>query len=308
MTVSARFNAIYDSSIKLRLTNKDKLILMSDIHRGDNSWSDNFAHNKKSYLAALNYYYKNNFTYVEIGDGDELWENNYFSTIINTHYEVFNIFKKFINKNRFFMLYGNHDIDKSKKDFLSFSFDDSNDNQKIIDIKNIFKNIIFHEGLILEYKENTIFLIHGHQGDLINEKLLTISRYLANGESRILENHLGFKDPTIPASNSKKRKKVELRIIDWIIDRKQFVITGHTHNPTLPKPGSLPYANTGSCVHPHCITGIEIKNGNISLVAWSTTVNKNNILYIDRKILAGPFLLDAYFSENCSYTFKEPIY
>ena len=30
----------------------------------------------------------------------------------------------------------------------------------------------------------------------------------------------------------------------------------------------LPFFNDGSCVHPRSITGIEIENGEISLIKW----------------------------------------
>lgn len=308
MSVSDRFNEVLNNSFKVAFTDKDKFILMSDVHRGDNSWSDNFAHNKNLYLAALRHYYNNGFTYVELGDGDELWENNCIFDIINTHYDVFYILKKFIEDNRLYMLYGNHDFDKSNEEFLNICFDDDTYGKEVFNIRKALSKIVYHEGLILDYKDNEMLLLHGHQGDLINENLMSVSRYLVNHLWRFLENHLGFKDPTSPASNSRKKKKLENKVIDWIKQTKQFVIMGHTHNPTLPKPGNIPFVNTGSCVHPHSITGIEIKNGKITLVCWRTSVNAKKLLYIDRKILAGPYLLDAYFSENCSYTFNGPNY
>lgn len=51
-----------------------RIVFFCDCHRGDGSWSDSFLHNKILYQAALDYYWINGFTYVEVGDGDELWE------------------------------------------------------------------------------------------------------------------------------------------------------------------------------------------------------------------------------------------
>ena len=46
-----------------------RIVFFSDCHRGDGSWSDSFLHNKILYQAALDYYWINGFTYVEVGDG-----------------------------------------------------------------------------------------------------------------------------------------------------------------------------------------------------------------------------------------------
>jgi len=45
-------------------------MFFSDCHRSNGSHSDEFTKNRNTYLFALEYYYKNGFTYVEAGDGD----------------------------------------------------------------------------------------------------------------------------------------------------------------------------------------------------------------------------------------------
>ncbi len=52
-----------------------RFVLISDCHRGCGNHNDNFLKNQNLYFAALNYYYEKEFSYVELGDGDELWEN-----------------------------------------------------------------------------------------------------------------------------------------------------------------------------------------------------------------------------------------
>ncbi len=60
-----------DDRIKhLPLTSDTKLIVMSDMHRGDGTGSDDFAHNSLLYKCALDYYLENGFTYVELGDAE----------------------------------------------------------------------------------------------------------------------------------------------------------------------------------------------------------------------------------------------
>ena len=73
-----------------------------------------------------------------------------------------------------------------------------------------------------------------------------------------------------------------------------MLIAGHTHRPRFPKKGSPPYFNDGSCVHPRCITGIEIQDGEISLIKWSLLARKGGALYVTREVLAGPEALPSF--------------
>ena len=78
-----RVNSFYDRQIDralrgarvLCLSDYPRLVLFSDVHRGNGSWSDSFLNNKPLYEAALHYYDARDFACVELGDGDELWES-----------------------------------------------------------------------------------------------------------------------------------------------------------------------------------------------------------------------------------------
>lgn len=80
-----------------------------------------------------------------------------------------------------------------------------------------------------------------------------------------------------------------------------MLISGHNHMPMFPEVGYPPYFNSGSCVHPRCITGIEIVKGNIMLIKWCTKVNRDGILFVERKIIAGPRRLKDYFETRGIY-------
>jgi predicted phosphodiesterase len=82
-------------------------------------------------------------------------------------------------------------------------------------------------------------------------------------------------------------------MVEWIKGNRQkldALIVGHTHRPYLPGEKESPYCNTGSCVHPRCITGIEIENGEIRLIKWFIDVNvgAGGTLFVNREILEGP--------------------
>ncbi len=98
----------------LSLTPGTRLIVMSDMHRGDGTGSDDFAHNSLIFKCALDYYLDNGFTYIELGDGEELWENKGFDQIYITHTSVYDRLAKFHDrdpeKTRYIKVWGNHDI------------------------------------------------------------------------------------------------------------------------------------------------------------------------------------------------------
>ena len=79
----------------LSLSEDKPLILMSDMHRGDGTSADDFAHNSLLYKCALTYYLENGFTYIELGDAEELWENQSFDQIYITHSSIYEILARF---------------------------------------------------------------------------------------------------------------------------------------------------------------------------------------------------------------------
>ena len=89
-----------------------RFCFFSDCHRGDGSTNDNFLKNYNLYFSALKYYYNAGYTYVEVGDGDELWENRNIRQIIEIHNNVFRLLSRFYCRNKLFLLYGNHDMEK----------------------------------------------------------------------------------------------------------------------------------------------------------------------------------------------------
>ena len=128
-----------------------KLVCMSDMHRGDGSGADDFAQNSLIYRCALEHYLKNGFTYIELGDAEDLWENENFDQIYITHTPVYELLAKFHDpdpaKTRYLKVWGNHDLYWK-------------DNEAVY--RTLFPGIEIHEGIIIN---NTILLLHGHQAD-----------------------------------------------------------------------------------------------------------------------------------------------
>lgn len=289
-----RLTEAYQKAKRMTFDDRSKFIFFSDIHRGDNSLSDEFAHNQNIYLHALNHYFDNGYTYVEVGDGDELWEHSRFKHIRHAHSATFIKLKQYYDSGRLIMLYGNHNMNYKSQHYvethLTKYFDEHIDHEDFL-----FPGITIHEGIVLKHADHggEVFVVHGHQGDLINDQLWRITQ-LINRHFWHYLHVVGFKNPASPAKNFHKRHKIEKNYSKWITEHKKMLIVGHTHRPKFSMDTEVPYFNTGCCVFPRNITGIEIDRGQIALVDWRISPNKDGNLYIRRKPIAGPKPLDDY--------------
>lgn len=283
-----RLSRIFHSSPEIPFDHNSKIVLISDCHRGDGSWVDDFSHNQNLYYSAIKYYYRNGYTYIDLGDSDELWKNKKFHDITNVYTDIFRLLHGFYKKGRYYMIYGNHDIVKRYPSFIKKNLNKFY-NSHLDRCEPLFEQIEVHEGLILRNAETQtkLFLIHGHQGDLLNDLLWRIGRFLTRYFWRRLE-FFGYKDPTSAATNNEKKRKVERKIIEWVKANRQIVIAGHTHRPHCPSKDEPPYFNDGSCVHPNCITCIEIVNSEITLMKWDVKTKPDRTVFVDREPIAVP--------------------
>ena len=110
MFTKQRLTGAYEGATVKEFNEETKYVFISDHHRGDGSLSDEFTRNRNIFQYALDYYYQNDFVYVEAGDGDELWEYQDFKHIKNAHPGVFSTIKKFYDDDRLIMMWGNHNI------------------------------------------------------------------------------------------------------------------------------------------------------------------------------------------------------
>jgi len=295
---------------RLTLTPGMKLVCLSDMHRGDGSGADDFAQNSLIYRCALEYYLEKGFTYIELGDAEELWENDNFDQIYITHTSVYELLAKFHDPNpattRYLKVWGNHDLYWKDNDAV---------------YRTLFPSIEIHEGIVLETGSNkgdgevtggAILLLHGHQADpKCCGEMAVVSKFFVHNFWPDLQ-RVGIKDPTRAALNPGLCNEVDKRLHEWANNNDQGVaaiIAGHTHravfeNLSLTEQRYLEskvrtdgvkfkhqpdrsYFNTGSCVHPLCITGIEItfENGPcLRLVKWGQATD-GHVLTIQRTVL-----------------------
>lgn len=261
MGCQARINRALSGALRLPLSSRSRYVVISDCHRGEGTANDNFLKNQHLYFAALEYYYERGYTYLELGDGEELWENRCLERIKKCHENVYGMFDLFGQQHRIVRIYGNHNI--KLRDRL-------------------------YEAIILENQEGgrDICMIHGHQADFFNSECWKLSRFLVRYVWKPLERS-GVNDPTSAARNYKKLEKYEKCLSEWTKENDTYLAAGHSHRPRLCEMGDL-YMNAGSCVHPRCITGIEIEDMNLTLVKWEMTTHPDLSLYVGRDVISGP--------------------
>jgi UDP-2,3-diacylglucosamine pyrophosphatase LpxH len=289
-----------------------RVIILSDQHRGARDGSDDFAVCEKNYLAALNYYSEKKFFYVNLGDCEELWENTMFG-IEKFNKEVYAAEKLFIDRDAYCKVFGNHDLFWDNDPLAKFW------------LKKIYgKAIMIFTGVLIRVdfpggEWFDIFCTHGHQGDRQsdgNAFSKWFVSYVWGPLQKLLEINVNS-----PSSNDNLKTLHNMYMYDWsAAQERTLLVTGHTHQPVfnslthlerlyqrLEKARTLndadaqakieaeiprrkreydfvnhsfdkmkpTYFNSGCCCFDDgTITGIEICDGFIRLIKWSLADGK----------------------------------
>lgn len=283
----------------------DRFIILSDQHKGARDFADDFALAEKNYLKALDYYGTEDFSYINLGDSEELWEN-LLESVIKHNRATFEAEKLFIKRKAFTKIFGNHDLYWDNDPLSQFN------------LKRIYGEVIrIYEGAILRFsfhgKQLDVFLTHGHQGDLQSDGNW-FSKWFISTIWAPLQSYLKI-NPNTPAYDNQLKTVHNTLMYEWVEQQRNIaLITGHTHQPVfaslthleklyiklrnaasqkntaevdlinselskLVAQGELPpvinkyksaYFNSGCCCfNDGDITGIEIQDGEIRLIKWS---------------------------------------
>lgn len=203
-----------------------KWIILSDMHRGQGDRADDFEKCKPVYHAALGYYLDAGYTLFLLGDVEDLWEC-FPRKVIRTYNDTLLLEKKFIDRDpkRYVRLFGNHDdrwcIPSNVKKYLS----------------PYIVNDRVEEGRIFKFrlgtKERTLFFAHGHQGDLANDRISKLSRFVVRYIWRPIQVLTHIPSST-PATDFEARSQHEKAMYEWASAHKGLMlICGDTHHPVF---------------------------------------------------------------------------
>ena len=174
-----RLTKLFNNAERIKFSNANKFVFFSDVHRGNNSWADEFAISETIYSYAIQHYFDAGFIYVEVGDGDELLKFKHVEEIRIAHEHVYRILQMFHKKSRFYFIFGNHDIEYRNPEIvqrkLNWLINRITDKKEVL-----FENFKIQEALVLQHDESGIelFVVHGHQGDDLFHRFIWLNRVL----------------------------------------------------------------------------------------------------------------------------------
>jgi UDP-2,3-diacylglucosamine pyrophosphatase LpxH len=228
----------------------------------------------------LTHYYRQGFTYVEVGDGDELWKNTRLAPILRAHRPRYDLLHEFHQQNRLHLIMGNHDYAGPRLRVISK------------------EGIPTRKGLVLRYTETgqQVLVVHGHQADFEYEPGLVFSRSGVRFFLRQVQQRGYWRSPnweeiahgrswfgrTIARAMLARDARVEARHQSWLRPDGPALLCGHTHQARFAEPGAAAYFNTGCCIVPGQLTGIELQGGHLSLIKWTDADG------LKREVLSGP--------------------
>jgi predicted phosphodiesterase len=277
---------------------------------------------EKNYLIALRHYNEQNFHLISLGDCEELWENTVLQVMKHNH-PSFEAEKKFVNRNAFTKIVGNHDLDW-EIDPLAPAY-----------LKKIYGvPMVVLQGIMLETvvgkKTLRILCTHGHQGDLQSDGNW-FSKFFVTKIWGPFQAFLRI-NPNTPAYDRQLKTEHNRVMYEWSSQQKDLIlITGHTHQPVFESLTHFErlqwqhrkalyehnpewaqaledemswrrtedmqiagdylnirpvYFNSGCCCFADGdITGIEIADGFISLIKWEETDKATKRLVLQEKKL-----------------------
>lgn len=201
-----------------------KFIIFSDQHKGTRDGADDFMLCEPNFLAALDYYNQAGFHYIALGDCEELWENS-LPAVKKQQQPSFEKEKKFVFKNAFIKIFGNHDLYWDNDPFAK------------LNLKEIYNyDVPIYEGVVLQTSINNktinIFCTHGHQGDEVSDGNW-FSKFFVSTIWGPLQSYLQI-NPNTPAYDANLKTLHNLLMYEWSAQQQDlFLITGHTHQPVF---------------------------------------------------------------------------
>ncbi len=202
----------------------DRFVIISDQHKGAGDAADDFRLSKTNFFSALDHYYKENFTLINLGDCEELWENSE-SAAVEKNRDSLALEAAFLEQDRYYRTYGNHDLS------WKFAFPRNQFLKPVMGDK-----LEVCEGFILQCSYEGIayrfLLTHGHQGDKRSDSNAFSSWFVAAIWTPI-QRFLEISVNTIADSYELGDKHNKI-MYDWTLTQENlFLITGHTHKPVF---------------------------------------------------------------------------
>lgn len=202
----------------------DRFIIFSDQHKGGRDAADDFMPAEKNYIQALEHYYAENYTYINLGDCEELWENTP-TVCMGANRAALAVEVKFLQAKRYYRVFGNHDLQ------WGYAVPQN------LYLKPVFgPSLEVKEGYILQGVTNgktiSIFLTHGHQGDQRSDGN-ALSKWIVAAIWTPIQRYLEISLNT-PSDSFELTDAHNVIMYEWSATRRDILlISGHTHKPVF---------------------------------------------------------------------------
>ena len=259
-----------------------KFIIISDQHKGAGDMADDFLRAEGNYVAALKYYYENNYSLINLGDCEELWETTPKIAIEKNRISLFEE-AKYLQTDRYYRVFGNHDLE------WKYAI------QQNLYLKPIFgEKLKVFEGVVLRTvyndKNYSIFLTHGHQGDKKSDGN-ALSKWIVAAIWTPIQRFLEISLDSVSDSFALVDKH-NIMMYAWSATQHNLIlISGHTHKPVF---ASLDHID---CLNKQLLISTTQKNA-AAISLLETALEKRKLEYAGKqfvKTMAHP----SYFNTGC---------
>ena len=201
-----------------------RFIIFSDQHKGARNGSDDFMVCEGTYMAALEYYLKEDFHFISLGDEEELWENTVWPVKAKNKDSVA-LQKNFLLQQRYIKVYGNHDLFWNNDPFAGMHL-----------YSMYGQSVKVYDGVLLNLQKDDkavpVFCTHGHQGDGQSDGNW-FSAWFVSRVWAPLQSYLNL-NPNTPSASDELKTAHNLFMYQWSEkENNPVLITGHTHQPVF---------------------------------------------------------------------------
>lgn len=205
----------------------DRLVVLSDMHRGKGDRADDFRRCRHAYLAALSHYDRERFTMALLGDVEELWKNR-IGAVTSSYSEVYAAEAAFHSDGRLIRFWGNHDEEWASPTAVRDELGPHYPGEEL-DVRESLLLDLQLEGRVL----GSIFLVHGHQGTGMSDGLAFLARFTVRFIWKPIQ-HLTSVSRNTPSTNRKVREKHHRAMRRWAEGHDRLLlVAGHTHRPVF---------------------------------------------------------------------------
>jgi hypothetical protein len=199
-----------------------RLVVLSDLHRGQRDGADDFERSEPRYLAALEYYWTNGFTLIVLGDAEELWECRPAKTLA-AYPRVAAAERRCNAAGRYVRVFGNHDDRWMHADEVARWLVPQWGPLAV-------REALRYDVWLGAERLGDLFLVHGHQGTYASDRNSGLSRWFVRHVWRPVQQVFRIRTTT-PARDECLRERHDIAMYQWAAAHRVALIAGHTHRP-----------------------------------------------------------------------------